>query len=180
MLEALGIDPGLGDMDCALGREICPPPTEALRWMVNASSPRIVTVSNFIKLIRFFNLANKRGQYPECFEQILWVYLRKSRKHLARHLEYPMACGELRSNEDKINVVREYGRFSKHFNALADHIIDSEKLSVLEMARRVHQIAEGALREKPDSLSVETLPGSAEGRIQSCIDEKYSALDLQT
>ncbi len=148
-LEALGIDPLQGDMDRALGQTRCPAPPDALRWIVDESTPRIVTVSNFIKLIRFFNLASRQNRYPEYFERILWVYLRKSRKRLARHLVLPKACGYLRPEADTAIVVDEYGRFSKHFNSLADHTIYCDRLRINDVAEHVRVFAKSLSMTTP-------------------------------
>jgi hypothetical protein len=154
-LEALGIDPIRGDMDHAVGIYASPDVEDALDWMVHPETPQVLAVSNFIELMWHLQSAKRKGRYQDHFARVFWVYLRKSRRRLVPHLARGKLDNHPNPESVKQTVIQEYGRFSKHFNVLADHIIECDRITIAETAdeirRIVRSITGGAVSAFPAS-----------------------------
>lgn len=149
-LLELGIDPSAGDMDPVFGIDAPPCVEETLDWIVDPSTPGVVGMSNHLALL--WHLRERRRRVPRhrAFDEIRWVYLRKSRRLLMKHLNLPVFGSWRRPDPVKATVLSQYGRFSKHFNALADHVIECDDISVAGVACQIRQLAEedGAREEE--------------------------------
>lgn len=138
----MGIDPARGDMDGAFPPGRPPALHAALSWIVHPQTPEVVAVSNYLSLLWWLRRSRRDELMDDLFSQIRWVYLKKSRETLARHLSLPVNDQWCRTRPIQTAVLDFYEPFSKQFNGLADQLIDCDHLSIDETAESVRRIAE--------------------------------------
>jgi hypothetical protein len=105
--------------------------------MNETSDQPIVVVSNHEEMLKAMLQAKRRGEAGDLFERVHFVYLRKPKDRLARHLKEPNAAGHCRDLPSQQYTLTSYERFDGMFQELAGHIIDCATKSLAEVAAEV-------------------------------------------
>ena len=130
-------------MDAGPGRNDCPSLAEAVRWLMSETSDQpIVVVSNHEEMLKAMWQAKLRGEEGELFGCVLFVYLRKPKDQLARHLAEPNVAGRCRDLASQQYTLESYARFDGMFQELAGNTIDCTTKGVAEVAAEVASLLE--------------------------------------
>jgi hypothetical protein len=142
-LKELGIDRNRADMDMALGTVPAPSLAQAAQWLVSTEDP-IMAVSNHPTLLDDMRQAKRRGEQEELFRCALFVYLRKPKNRLERHLKKPRPDEPVRPLPEQRFTLDSYDCFDARFQELADRTINCPTEGVAEVAEKVKAVALGS------------------------------------
>jgi shikimate kinase len=140
-LSELGIDHRRADMDAALGTQHCPSLLEGIQWLgIESKEQPIVVVSNHENMLKAMWLARKGTEHVEFFNALRFVYLRKPKDQLAKHLATPNSAGNCRDLESQRYTLSTYERFDGMYRELAHYTIDCDAKEVSEVAVEVREL----------------------------------------
>ncbi|APZ93263.1 hypothetical protein [Fuerstiella marisgermanici] len=137
-LDALKIEPA-ADMDVSLGTrtEDCPTLDQGLRWILEYPHD-LVVVSNHEQMLKSFHEAKRGGDAR--FAQVHFLYLKKPRERLRRHLKRSTLSGSHRPKKHQEYTLAIYDRFDQMFSELADEQIDCSSGDPAEISRVVRGV----------------------------------------
>jgi hypothetical protein len=130
-------------MDTVLGTARCPSLTDVVQWLANDDNNQpIVVVSNHEAMLEAILLAKLRGDEVRLFDRVLFVYLRKPKDRLARHLAKPNSAGHCRDRQGQRYTLTNYDRFDALFQELAGVTINCAAKGVAQVAAEIAELSE--------------------------------------
>ena len=139
-LLALGVDRKLGDMDAVFRTQQSL--EKALNWLAADAKPFFVVVSNHEQMLIAMLKAKLEGEYPELFDAIHFVYLRKPKDQLQAHLALPSAGGNIRDESSQRYTLDTYERFDAMFAQLANQSVDCSGRLIDAIATEILRLAQ--------------------------------------
>jgi hypothetical protein len=80
------------------------------------------------------------GLRAEDFDQLRFVYLRKEKSVLKKHLQLPTFGGVNRPNDQIAYTLQHFDRFDKMFREMADVIIEVDNRPPTEIADQIQSL----------------------------------------
>ena len=136
------------DMDVALGTTASPQMIKAMEWITSNDRPSVVVVSNHEEMLKAMHRAKLNHEHSYLFDAVHFVYLRKPKVRLARHLLLPTSGGNTRPQDGQKYTLAHYDRFDQMFKDLSDQIIDCTTSSIDNVSNEVRILGDCAFENR--------------------------------
>ena len=147
-LKLLKLDRQAADMDVAWRIKKSPTFDQCMDWLTDKSRPPVVVVSNHEEKLNALHSAKLSEAATDLFNSIHFVYFKKSKDRLARHLNLLSAGGSVRCEAAKAYTLQHYDRFDSMFSDLANEVVDCSSLTSAEVAKLVSHLSKQVLAER--------------------------------